>query len=845
LPAKSIRVGANGVLAVSTIVALLLGPLASSAPAQPQAPGAVTIQKVANVVYKTVGPVQIKLDIYVPSGPGMTGPFPGLLMIHGGGWADSNKSDITSYAQDFAALGFVTYAADFRESCDPSNPGTGDDPALCGYLFPTHEEDLRDAIVWIRTSAPLHPEWKTMADRVGVWGTSSGANIAGSLATGWNYTGGAEGTPGWDKPDAWVDWAGAMDMVNGGGQPAETGRIASYLGCHPYDDPTDCTDPFITYKSSPLYNLTSDDPPAFLMGASQDPILPVDQHAVAMYDAMQALSLPSELYIVQGACHGVKCVVVDPTLEQHTADWLHSILGPRQPTVSITGAPDASTPLGQATFTFTAGPGVTTQCGLDGGALSPCTSPITAQNLQPGQHSFLVQGTDGTGTGDPSTYTWTVAPRTVSITNTGFNPSALSSVLRGSLVTWTNNGTGQHTVTDSSGMSLFNSGSLPQGRTFTQSFVGAGIYPYTSTTDSQMNGKVKVPIAISPTTLAPGQSYTVTWGATAPPSGYSFDVQFKKPGGTSWKNWQNAVTTTSAVVSTSTNTAQGTWNYRGRLRKNANAATSNWSATAAVTVTIADVTPPSVTITSGPSSPSTSSSATFTYAADETVTFACAIDGGAFASCPATGVTYSALAVGSHTFGAQATDGAGNVSSPMTWTWYISNTAGAAVSESGFTPGTLTVPFGTTVQWTNTGTQPHTVTDSGPVALFDSGSIAPTGIFQFFFNGASTYTVASAIDAGVTQSVKVPPQVSPAAGTTTTSFTVSWAALAPPPNLLFDVYIKRPGSSSVVLWQLGNSGTSAQFVPDAGPGTYSFLVRLRNLADVAEPFSPAVSISVG
>jgi hypothetical protein len=58
------------------------------------------------------------------------------------------------------------------------------------------------------------------------------------------------------------------------------------------------------------------------------------------------------------------------------------------------------------------------------------------------------------------------------------------------------------------------------------------------------------------------------------------------------------------------------------------------------------------------------------------------------------------------------------------------------------------------------------------------------------------------------------------------------------------VYVKRPGSSNVVLWLLGQTGTSAQFVPDAGPGTYSFTIRLRNLADVAEPFSPAVSISV-
>jgi hypothetical protein len=136
------------------------------------------------------------------------------------------------------------------------------------------------------------------------------------------------------------------------------------------------------------------------------------------------------------------------------------------------------------------------------------------------------------------------------------------------------------------------------------------------------------------------------------------------------------------------------------------------------------------------------------------------------------------------------------------------------------------------------------VTDSSDVALFDSGPIPPGGTFRFFFGGASTYNIRSTGDPGMTQKLMIPPKVTPTSGNIHTTFTVTWAALPPPPQLLFDASIKRPGSSNYALWQLGNTGTMAQFVPDHGTGTYSFVVNVRNLANETEGMSPKVSITV-
>lgn len=78
--------------------------------------------------------------------------------------------------------------------------------------------------------------------------------------------------------------------------------------------------------------------------------------------------------------------------------------------------------------------------------------------------------------------------------------------------------------------------------------------------------------------------------------------------------------------------------------------------------TVPDTTPPETTIKSHPPDPSDSSAAAFTYESNEPgSTFQCKLDEAAFAACPATGISYSGLANGSHSFQVQAKDPSGNV----------------------------------------------------------------------------------------------------------------------------------------------------------------------------------------
>ena len=63
----------------------------------------------------------------------------------------------------------------------------------------------------------------------------------------------------------------------------------------------------------------------------------------------------------------------------------------------------------------------------------------------------------------------------------------------------------------------------------------------------------------------------------------------------------------------------------------------------------------------------------------------------------------------------------------------------AKIIDNAFDPKEITVPVGTTITWTNTGSRPHTVTA-------DDGSFKPTGLmtpgstFSHTFDAAGTFT---------------------------------------------------------------------------------------------------------
>ena len=82
-----------------------------------------------------------------------------------------------------------------------------------------------------------------------------------------------------------------------------------------------------------------------------------------------------------------------------------------------------------------------------------------------------------------------LASNSVSITGFTFSQQALT-VTAGTTVTWTNNDSVAHTVT--SNTSIFDSGTINPGGTYSRAFAAVGVFPYKCTFHPSMTGTITV-----------------------------------------------------------------------------------------------------------------------------------------------------------------------------------------------------------------------------------------------------------------------------------------------------------------------------------------------------------------
>jgi acetyl esterase/lipase len=108
-----------------------------------------------------------RLDLALPS-ESHSGPFPVIIVIHGGGWIEGDKSSFASDRHgvpgnivDFARLGFAAATINYRLA--------GEAP------YPAALDDCRAAVRWLRAHATAY---HLDAKRIGAYGNSAGGHLA-------------------------------------------------------------------------------------------------------------------------------------------------------------------------------------------------------------------------------------------------------------------------------------------------------------------------------------------------------------------------------------------------------------------------------------------------------------------------------------------------------------------------------------------------------------------------------------------------------------------------------------------------------------------------------------------
>jgi hypothetical protein len=149
-------------------------------------------------------------------------------------------------------------------------------------------------------------------------------------------------------------------------------------------------------------------------------------------------------------------------------------------------------------------------------------------------------------------------------------------------VTWLFQGRSAHTVTDSSGLELFDSGRESAGSSWSFTFDGAANYSYACTFQPGMTAEINVPIVATPPEGRLETRFTVAWSSQRPPAGYVFDVEILRPGSEHWKPWLQDVTSTKATFEA--DSGRGTYGFRSRLENPRLDAFTSWSRGATVSV---------------------------------------------------------------------------------------------------------------------------------------------------------------------------------------------------------------------------------------------------------------------
>lgn len=260
--------------AAAALLVFALG--ACAAPAAPAAEptASPSAPEGETVVYRTIDGVDLSADVCEPEDDGEARAA--MILLHGGGFTEGSRKSVGELCRQFAKMGVVGFAIDYR--------------LLPDHPYPAPVEDANAAVAWLQ-QPEISAAYGVDPTRIGMLGSSAGAIITATVAT---------------EAESGLAVAAALspvaDMTTSGlllgsPTPAAAATILAYLGCASLDD---CPQ---SAEASPLTSVSEGDVPLFLAVGSKE-LVPREQ-VEALHDALVANGVPTDLAVVSGERHGL------------------------------------------------------------------------------------------------------------------------------------------------------------------------------------------------------------------------------------------------------------------------------------------------------------------------------------------------------------------------------------------------------------------------------------------------------------------------------------------------------------------------------------------------------------
>lgn len=234
-----------------------------------------------------------KMDIYMPTG---AGPFPAVVLIHGGAFKVGDKAMENATAAKLVANGYIAIAINYRLSGEAT--------------FPAAVHDAKAAVRFIRANSAIY---KVDPNKIAAWGASAGGYLSAMLGTsgGDPYLEGVEGSHLTISStiQACIDWFGPINFAEmtleaktlGFPEDYTVNNESKFLGV----DATNPANKTVVQIANPTSYIDKSDPPFWIQVGSADPLIPYTQSTHFFLALKNVIGHDKASYeLLQGAKHG-------------------------------------------------------------------------------------------------------------------------------------------------------------------------------------------------------------------------------------------------------------------------------------------------------------------------------------------------------------------------------------------------------------------------------------------------------------------------------------------------------------------------------------------------------------
>ncbi len=227
-----------------------------------------------------------KCDFYMPADADKEQRFPGIVIIHGGGWmlGDKGKAREQNIGTTLARQGYVCISINYLLA-EPNKPS-----------WPQSIYDCKSAVQFLRKNAQTY---HIDPNHIGVIGGSAGGHLAAMVGlvgpeVGLEPPAPYKGIS--SRVQAVVALYGAFDLSAFESKKTDKPRISVFLGASREDNPN------LWALASPVNHISRDDPPFLVLHGTADKVIDYKQ-SVELDEKLRQNGVETQLVLIEGAPH--------------------------------------------------------------------------------------------------------------------------------------------------------------------------------------------------------------------------------------------------------------------------------------------------------------------------------------------------------------------------------------------------------------------------------------------------------------------------------------------------------------------------------------------------------------